>query len=76
MVRCDPADAVARLARSRGMSEGEAHRRLAHQSPQEEKVAAADVVVDGSADLDETRRQVASAYAALLDPARDDGPHG
>ena len=45
-------------AASRGMSEEEARARLANQSPQDEKVAAADVVIDGSAPLDETRRQV------------------
>lgn len=66
VVRCDPDDAVARLAASRGMPEEEARRRLANQSPQDEKVAAADVVVDGSAQLEETRRQVAAAYAALM----------
>ncbi len=66
VVRCDEADALARLVSSRGMSAEEAHRRLANQSPQEEKVAAADVVIDGSADLEETRRQVMSAYAALM----------
>jgi dephospho-CoA kinase len=66
VVRCDEADAVARLAATRRMSPEEARRRLANQSPQEAKVAAADVVIDGSAELEETRRQVASAYAALM----------
>jgi dephospho-CoA kinase len=66
VVRCDEADAVARLALGRGMSEADARARLANQSPQAEKVAAADVVVDGSAPMDETRRQVEAAYAALV----------
>ncbi len=66
VVRCDEADAVSRVAASRGMNEQEARRRLANQSPQEEKVAAADVVIDGSAPMEETRRQVESAYRALL----------
>ncbi len=66
VVRCDEADAVDRLVSSRSMSAEEARRRLANQSPQEEKVSAADVVIDGSADLEETRAQVASAYAALM----------
>jgi dephospho-CoA kinase len=66
VVRCDEADAIARLAASRGMDEETARTRLASQSPQEEKVAAADVVIDGSAPLEETRRQVASALAELL----------
>jgi dephospho-CoA kinase len=65
VVRCDEADALARLAASRGMDESTARRRLANQSSQEEKVAAADVVIDGSAPIEETRRQVEDALAAL-----------
>jgi dephospho-CoA kinase len=65
VVRCDEADAVARIA-TRGMSEADARARLANQSPQEAKVAAADVVIDGSAPLAETRRQVEAAYAVLM----------
>jgi len=64
-VRCDEADAIARLAATRGMDEETARRRLASQSTQEEKVAAADVVIDGSAAMEETRRQVEAALAAL-----------
>ena len=70
VVRCDEADAMARLAASRGMDEATARRRLANQSSQAEKVAAADVVIDGSAPMEETRRQVEAALAALRD--RDD----
>ena len=65
VVRCEEADAIRRLAESRSMDEAAARNRLASQSPQEEKVAAADVVIDGSAPIDETRRQVAAALAAL-----------
>jgi len=65
VVRCDEADAIARLAASRGMDEEAARRRLANQSSQDEKVAAADVVIDGSAPIEETRRQVEEALAAL-----------
>ena len=65
VVRCDEADAIARLAASRGMDEETARRRLANQSSQDEKVAAADVVIDGSAPMEETRRQVELALAAL-----------
>ena len=57
---------MARVAASRGMSEVEARARLANQSPQEEKVAAADVVIDGSAPLAETRRQVDEAFAQVM----------
>ncbi|MGH2454745.1 MAG: dephospho-CoA kinase [Candidatus Limnocylindria bacterium] len=66
VVRCDEADAVARVMASRRMSEADARARLASQSPQDDKVAAADVVLDGSAPLEETRRQVEAGYAALM----------
>ena len=64
VVRCDEGDAIRRLA-SRGMDEASARSRLASQSSQEEKVAVADVVIDGSAPMEETRRQVERALAAL-----------
>ena len=66
VVRCEEVDAVRRVATSRGMTEEEARARLANQSPQDAKVAAADIVIDGSAPIDETRRQVEAAYAALM----------
>jgi len=65
VVRCEESDAIARLA-SRGIDEATARARLANQSPQAEKIAAADVVIDGSAAPDETRRQVNAALDALL----------
>jgi dephospho-CoA kinase len=65
VVRCEEDDALARMT-SRGMGEADARARLANQSSQEDKAAAADVVIDGSAALDETRRQVEAAYAALM----------
>ena len=65
VVRCDEAHAIARLATSRGMDEATARRRLANQSSQDEKVIAADVVIDGSAAMEETRRQVEAALAAI-----------
>jgi dephospho-CoA kinase len=66
VVRCDEADAVRRVATSRAMSADEARARLANQSPQQAKIAAADVVINGSAPIGETRRHVEAAYAALL----------
>jgi dephospho-CoA kinase len=71
VVRCDEQDALARVAASRGMSEQEARRRTASQSSQEEMLAAADVVIDGSAPLEETRRQVQAAYRSLVAPGDD-----
>lgn len=66
VVRCDESDALTRIAASRGMDETAARQRLASQSSQDEKVAAADVVIDGSAPLEETRRQVEAGVAKLL----------
>ncbi|HEX2765433.1 MAG TPA: dephospho-CoA kinase [Candidatus Limnocylindria bacterium] len=67
VVRCDEADAIARLAQGRGMDEESARQRLANQSPQEEKIAVADAVIDGSAPLEETLRQVERSLAMLLE---------
>lgn len=65
VVRCEEADAIRRLGESRGMDEETARRRLASQSSQDEKLAVADVVIDGSAPIEETRRQVEDALATL-----------
>jgi dephospho-CoA kinase len=65
VVRCDEADAIARLA-ARGIDEEAARARLANQTSQAVKVAAADRVIDGSATMEETRRQVEAAYRALM----------
>lgn len=56
---------IARLAAGRGISPEEARRRLAAQTSQADKRAAADVVIDNSGDLEETRRQVLAAWQAL-----------
>ena len=65
VVRCDEQDAVSRLAASRGMDEATVRARMAAQSSQDDKIARADVVIDNRGSLDETRRQVAAALAAL-----------
>lgn len=65
VVRCEETDALARLA-ARGMDEEAARARLANQSSQADKVAAADRVIDGSAPFEETRRQVEAAHEALM----------
>lgn len=67
VVRCDEADAIRRLAATRGLDEAAARQRLASQSSQEEKIAGADVVIDGSAPMEETRRQVERSLATLRD---------
>jgi len=65
VVRCDEGDALARLA-ERGMDHEAARARLANQTSQADKVAAADRVIDGSAPMEETRGQVEAAYEALI----------
>lgn len=65
VVTCRPDQQVARLMAQRGMSEEEVRRRMAAQSPQAEKVALADVVIDNSGALTETRAQVERAWRAL-----------
>lgn len=55
-----------RLARLRGVSEGEARRRIASQVPWEERLRQADVVIDNSGAVEETRKQVEREYKKVL----------
>jgi dephospho-CoA kinase len=64
VVVCRPEDALRRLAQ-RGLSEGDVRDRLASQMAPAELIRAADVVIDGSADIGETARQVEVALAGL-----------
>ncbi len=65
VVVVDAADAVriARLVSDRGMTEAEASARIAAQAPREQRLAAADVVIDN----DGTPAQLADQVAALWD---------
>jgi len=65
VVRCDERDAIERVTRTRGLTREQAIARLSRQSPQREKIAAADVVIDGSLPEDATARQVEAALARL-----------
>ena len=67
VVTCTPEQQLARLMSTRGMREDEARARIAAQPPQAEKVAQADVVIDNSGTLEDTRRQVGAAWRALLE---------
>lgn len=67
VVRCDPAQQLARLRERSGVSDEEARARIAAQMPLEEKVKFADYVVDNSGSFAETRRQVAAVYDRLLE---------
>lgn len=64
IVTCHPEDALARLA-ERGMTEVDARNRMARQASDETFRAAADVVIDGSASIDDTRGQVVAALGRL-----------
>ena len=66
VVVCRPEDALRRLAQ-RGLSEAEVQDRLASQMAAADLVRAADVVIDGSADIGETARQVEVALAGVAD---------
>jgi dephospho-CoA kinase len=66
VVRCDETHAIDRLARSRGMSEEAVRARLAVQTPQDDLLARADVVIDNRGSLEATEQQVSSALATLL----------
>ncbi len=55
-----------RLMRTRKLSEAEARTRIEAQSPQADKIALADVVIDNSGSLEQTRRQVSQHLKAIL----------
>jgi dephospho-CoA kinase len=55
-----------RLMRDRQMSEAEARQRIEAQPPQIEKIQRADVVIDNSNSLEDTRQQVNAAWQKRL----------
>jgi dephospho-CoA kinase len=69
VVTCRPEQRVLRFARRLGISEdaarAEVARRMAAQIPDEEKIKAADFVIDNSGSLDATEQQVNRVFAAL-----------
>jgi len=69
VVTCNPEQRIERLARRLGISQdaarAEVRRRMAAQIPDEEKIKAADFVIDNSRSIESTERQVASVFAAL-----------
>lgn len=64
---------IARLIQKRGMSEAIARQRTEMQSPQEEKIAAADVVIYNNGSFEESWRQVSAAWRELF-PKEELGP--
>jgi dephospho-CoA kinase len=65
VVRCRTAAQVRRLCLRGGMSAEQAAARIAAQAPLEEKLAAANYVIDTDGSLDETRRQTEWVFASL-----------
>lgn len=70
VVTCSREQQIARLMRTRGLSEAEAVLRVDAQPPQAEKIALADVVIDNSHTLAETRRQVVAEWKKLVGELR------
>ncbi len=69
VVTCHPDQRIQRFAQRLGISEdaarAEVSRRMAAQISDEEKIKAADFVIDNSGSLQETERQVRTIFAAL-----------
>lgn len=59
-------DQITRLAEKRGMDESEAVQRMAQQSSQAEKIAAADVIIENHGSFDDTWKQVQTAWNKLF----------
>ncbi len=72
VVTCKPEVQIQRVMRDRQMSEADARARLAAQSPAEEKIKSANVVIDNSGDEAATRAQIEKAWRAIHpETARD-----
>lgn len=61
---CPPEQQIERLIKDRSLSLEEARQRVAAQPPQNKKIELADVLIDTSGDLADTRRQVQAAWPA------------
>lgn len=76
VVTCHPEQRIRRWAARVGGDEETARRevarRMAAQLPDEDKIKAAQYVIDNSGSLDETRKQVAKVYAELKREAEED----
>lgn len=63
---------VERLVRTRGLDRAEAERRIAAQAPDADRLAAADVVLDGSGDPDGLRAEVDALWDRLAAERHDE----
>jgi dephospho-CoA kinase len=77
VVSCYPEQRIQRWAARLGVDEETARRevgrRMAAQFPDEEKIKAADYVIDNSGSLDETQKQVGKVYGELKRAAEGQG---
>jgi len=76
VVSASPQQQRGRLMRERGLTEAAARLRMKMQPSQAEKVALADVVIDNSGSLEETRRQVESHWRQIVDGMIEDSGVG
>jgi dephospho-CoA kinase len=67
VVTAPPAQQVARLMATRGLSEDEARLRIDAQPPQDAKVALADVVIDNRGDRNFLERQIRAEWDRIQD---------
>ena len=71
VVTCGPEQRIQRFARRLGISEdaarAEVTRRMAAQISDDQKIKAADFVIDNSGSLDATKKQVQKVFAALVE---------
>jgi len=65
VVTCDEETQIARAVARGGLTAGEAATRVAAQAPLQQKVAAADFIVDNAGALDETKRQMSRVWDEL-----------
>jgi len=67
VVDAEPEEQVRRLGERNGLSRAEAQARIAAQASREERLAAADVVIDNTGDLAGLRAQVDALWSHLID---------
>ncbi|ONI69514.1 dephospho-CoA kinase [Kribbella sp. ALI-6-A] len=65
---------VERLTTQRGMAEDEARRRIASQATRDDRLAAADVVIDNAGSLDDLDRRIDEVWAELTARRPGHGP--
>jgi dephospho-CoA kinase len=74
VVTCNPEQRVERFAQRHNISEdaarAEVTRRMAAQLPDEEKIKAADFVIDNSGSLNSTEKQVLDVYSSLRERSK------